>query len=32
VDFEELSSRLKMYQDLEKQAYEHVCKLLEVKN
>jgi ferredoxin--NADP+ reductase len=29
VDFEELSSRLKMYQDLEKQAYEHVCKLLE---
>jgi len=29
VDFEELSSRLKMYQDLEKRAYEHVCKLLE---
>lgn len=28
VDFEELTSRLKMYKDVEKQAYDHVCKLL----
>lgn len=27
VDFEELSNRLKMYKDLEKQAFDHVCKL-----
>ncbi|KPJ65048.1 ferredoxin-NADP reductase [candidate division WOR-1 bacterium DG_54_3] len=29
VDFEELSNRLKMYKDVEKQASDHVCKLLE---
>ncbi len=28
VDFEELSSRLNMYKDKEKQVYDHVCKLL----
>lgn len=28
VDFEELTARLKMYKDVEKQAYDHVCKLL----
>lgn len=27
VDFNELTSRLKMYKDVEKQAYDHVCKL-----
>jgi len=30
VDFEELTNRLKMYKDVEKQAFEHVCKLLSV--
>src|SRR3989338_4670661 len=29
VDFEELTSRLKMYRDVEKRAYDHVCRLLE---
>lgn len=29
VDFAELSSRLKMYRDVEKKAYDHVCKLLQ---
>lgn len=29
VDFEELNSRLRMYKDVEKRAYDHVCKLLE---
>jgi ferredoxin--NADP+ reductase len=28
VDFKELSERLKAYKDVEKQAYDHVCKLL----
>ena len=28
VDFEELSGRLKMYKDVEKVAYDHVCRLL----
>lgn len=28
VDFEELSNRLKMYKGVEKQAYEHVCRLM----
>jgi ferredoxin--NADP+ reductase len=28
VDFEELTSRLKMYKDVEKQAYDHVCTCL----
>jgi ferredoxin--NADP+ reductase len=28
VDFEELTTRLRMYKDVEKQAYDHVCKLL----
>jgi ferredoxin--NADP+ reductase len=28
VDFEELSARLRMYKDVEKQAYDHVCRLL----
>ena len=28
VDFEELSNRLKMYKDVEKIAFDHVCKLL----
>jgi len=28
VDFEELNLRLNMYKDLEKQAYDHVCRLL----
>lgn len=31
VDFEELSDRLKPYKDVEKQAFDHVCKLLEKK-
>jgi ferredoxin--NADP+ reductase len=31
VDFEELANRLKMYKDVEKQAFDHVCKLLEKK-
>jgi ferredoxin--NADP+ reductase len=30
VDFNELTSRLKMYKDVEKQAYDHVCRLLGV--
>lgn len=30
VDFEELTSRLRMYRDVEKIAYDHVCKLLSV--
>lgn len=30
VDFEELTARLKMYKDVEKRAYDHVCKLLQV--
>jgi len=30
VDFEELTNRLKMYKDVEKQAFEHVCRLLSV--
>jgi ferredoxin--NADP+ reductase len=29
VDFKELTERLKAYKDVEKQAYDHVCKLLE---
>ena len=28
VDFKELTDRLKAYKDVEKQAYDHVCKLL----
>lgn len=28
VDFVELTSRLKMYKDVEKKAYDHVCRLL----
>ena len=28
VDFKELSDRLKPYLDVEKQAFDHVCKLL----
>ncbi|MDD5593750.1 MAG: sulfide/dihydroorotate dehydrogenase-like FAD/NAD-binding protein [Candidatus Margulisbacteria bacterium] len=28
VDFAELTSRLRMYKDVEKRAYDHVCKLL----
>lgn len=28
VDFVELTNRLKMYKDLEKKAYDHVCRLL----
>ena len=28
VDFEELTTRLRMYKDVEKQAYDHVCRLL----
>lgn len=28
VDFNELVSRLKMYKDVEKRAYDHVCRLL----
>lgn len=28
VDFKELSERLKAYKDVEKQAYDHVCRLL----
>jgi len=31
VDFKELSDRLKPYKDVEKQAFDHVCKLLEKK-
>jgi ferredoxin--NADP+ reductase len=31
VDFPELVSRLKPYKDVEKQAFDHVCKLLEKK-
>jgi ferredoxin--NADP+ reductase len=30
VDFEELTNRLKMYKDVEKQAFDHVCRLLNV--
>lgn len=29
VDFKELSDRLKAYKDVEKQAHEHVCRVLE---
>ena len=29
VDFEELTNRLRMYKDLERHAFEHVCRLLE---
>jgi ferredoxin--NADP+ reductase len=32
VDFKELSDRLKAYKDVEKQAMDHVCKLLGGKN
>lgn len=32
VDFKELSERLKAYKDVEKQAYDHVCRLLGVRN
>ena len=31
VDFEELSDRLKPFKDMEKRAFDHVCKLLEKK-
>ena len=31
VDFAELTDRLKMYKDVEKQAYDHVCRLLNEK-
>lgn len=31
VDFKELSERLKTFKDVEKQAHDHVCKLLEKK-
>jgi ferredoxin/flavodoxin---NADP+ reductase len=31
VDFAELTSRLRMYKDVEKQAYDHVCRLLNEK-
>jgi ferredoxin--NADP+ reductase len=31
VDFKDLSDRLKAYKDVEKQAFDHVCKLFNVK-